>query len=50
MNQATYVWGDLGPDHVCSLVGISVSESPKGGSVGLPVEFLSPLSPAILLP
>lgn len=42
----------LGPAHTHSLVGDSVSVSPQGSrlvdSVGLPVEFLSPLGPAIL--
>jgi hypothetical protein len=39
--------GALGPTHVCSLVGASVSGIPQGSSlidsVGLHVEFLSPL-------
>jgi hypothetical protein len=42
----------LGSDHVCSLVGGSVSGSPQGSrlcdSVGLPVEFLSPLGSSVL--
>ena len=46
--------GDPGPPHVCSLVGDPVSESPEESrivdSVGLPVEFLSPVGPANLLP
>jgi hypothetical protein len=28
--SVTYVWGDLGPPYVHSLVGDKVSESPKG--------------------
>jgi hypothetical protein len=48
----TYEQGGLGQFHVSSLIGGSVSESPQGSSItdsiGLPVEFLSPLGPAIL--
>jgi hypothetical protein len=44
----------LGPAHVCSLVGGSVSESPLRyelvDSVGLPVEFLSPSGSTVLPP
>jgi hypothetical protein len=27
--SVTYVWGGLGPAHVCSLIGSSVSENPR---------------------
>jgi hypothetical protein len=44
--------GGLGPVCACSLIGDSVSENSQESrlldSVGLPVEFLSPLGPAIL--
>lgn len=46
--------GDLGPVNACSLVGGLVSVSPHGpqlvDSVGLLVEFLSPLGPFFLPP
>jgi hypothetical protein len=45
-------WEWLGTAHVCSLVGGSICGSPQGsmlvGFVGLPVELLSSLNPAIL--
>ena len=50
--STTYVQGGLGPAHVCSLVGGSDSESPRGSKlvdyVGTPVECLSLLRPKIL--
>jgi hypothetical protein len=46
--------GALGPDHVCSLIGGSVSDSSQESrlvdSVGLPVGILSPPWPSILPP
>lgn len=44
-----YEQGGLSPDHIGSLIGGSVSESPRGSlsvdTVGLPIEFLYPSGP-----
>jgi hypothetical protein len=52
--EGVRVGGNLGPAHVCSLVGGLVSESPQGSrlvdSVGLPEEFLSTFGAPSLSP